>query len=244
MLSDEERIAGEEETALAIPSYSGTSVGGEMPSAASPQPLAEVFARRPVILLWRGAGGKRLTFEEASVAAGVGLQPIADLSLSVRTAMQQPTCLAIFADRIDETLRATIADLSVRTMQRLPILVVLEQGGSDDAVDLMQDGTYSVLIQPLALDRTRGQIERAVRRSVADFDQLSRTMQLRERFEKLTEKERAVLKLVQQGQSNRQIAATLDISVRAVEDRRSRAMKRLEASSLVELVQFLQQIDS
>jgi FixJ family two-component response regulator len=52
----------------------------------------------------------------------------------------------------------------------------------------------------------------------------------------LTVKERDVLKLVVQGKHNKEIARIEDVSVRTVELRRARLMKKLKAGSLVELL--------
>lgn len=54
----------------------------------------------------------------------------------------------------------------------------------------------------------------------------------------LSKVERQVLDLVVDGDMNKTIAANLDVAVRTVESRRSRAMIKLEVKSLTELVQF------
>ena len=55
----------------------------------------------------------------------------------------------------------------------------------------------------------------------------------------LTPAEREVMQLIVDGKTNREIAAELDLSLRAVEDRRARMMKRLQVESRAELLKLL-----
>jgi FixJ family two-component response regulator len=59
------------------------------------------------------------------------------------------------------------------------------------------------------------------------------------RLAALTAKEREVLDLIAAGKTNREMADTLGLSVRAVEDRRARLMKKVNVGSVAELVQVL-----
>ena len=59
---------------------------------------------------------------------------------------------------------------------------------------------------------------------------------MRARLAALTPKEREVLDLLAAGKTNKEIADALGLSVRAVEDRRGRLMKRVGAGSPAELI--------
>ena len=54
----------------------------------------------------------------------------------------------------------------------------------------------------------------------------------------LTNREQEVLRLLAEGQGNRQIAEQLGISVRTVEGHRARVMLKLELGSLSELIRY------
>ena len=154
-----------------------------------------------------------------------------------------------FAPVLIEQLRA----FQLETGGDRPV-IALVTGGSEEpggvttrinhAVDLMQAGAASVLTAGDRSDRINSQLRQALASAVGLFGEAVRRRELQERFDRLTSKERDVLELIEAGRSNRQIAAALDISVRAVEDRRSRAMKRLKAGSLVELIHLLQAVRS
>ena len=54
----------------------------------------------------------------------------------------------------------------------------------------------------------------------------------------LTSREREILVLLAEGQSNKSVAERLGISVRTVEGHRARVMIKLELQNLVELVKY------
>jgi DNA-binding NarL/FixJ family response regulator len=56
--------------------------------------------------------------------------------------------------------------------------------------------------------------------------------------EKLTSREREVVQLIAEGKSNKQIATTLDLSVKTVETHRSATMRKLELHSLADLIRW------
>ncbi|MGO8745005.1 MAG: LuxR C-terminal-related transcriptional regulator [Thermoguttaceae bacterium] len=57
----------------------------------------------------------------------------------------------------------------------------------------------------------------------------------------LTPAERQVMEMVVEGKTNKMIAAELDLSLRAVEDRQARMMKKLEVESRPELLRLVRQ---
>jgi DNA-binding NarL/FixJ family response regulator len=56
--------------------------------------------------------------------------------------------------------------------------------------------------------------------------------------ERLTSREREVVQLLAEGKSNKQIARFLDLSVKTVETHRTAAMRKLELTSLPDLVRY------
>lgn len=153
------------------------------------------------------------------------------------------------------TILQTVRQFRSQTAGLVPLMVLLmasdEAGGETNlTVDLMQAGAYSVVWLPdgtaapagATLARLRGQLQAAANRSLPMHAKASRRLELQTRYDRLTRKERDVLTRIERGESNRQIATALDISVRAVEDRRSRAMKRMQAGSLVELIHLLRDL--
>ena len=59
-----------------------------------------------------------------------------------------------------------------------------------------------------------------------------------DRFESLTDRERQVYQLLAEGNSNKDIARALNISVKTAETHRSNVMRKMEFDSLAELVRY------
>lgn len=89
---------------------------------------------------------------------------------------------------------------------------------------------------------TEGELREAVQRAITLDGERRRTharqIEVAKRLKSLSPAELEVLELVLAGHPNKRIATRLDISQRAVEDRRSRVMKKVEANSIPELVRF------
>ena len=97
--------------------------------------------------------------------------------------------------------------------------------------------------------RDRGRMEVAVRlvQQALDQDRGARAQNaereaLRKRFESLTPREMAVMRLVVAGLLNKQIASRLGVSEITVKVRRSRMMKKLKAKSPIELAHMAERL--
>ena len=62
--------------------------------------------------------------------------------------------------------------------------------------------------------------------------------QIKYRLLQLTSREREIVQLLAEGHSNKRIANLLDLSVKTVETHRAAVMRKLELSSLPDLVRF------
>ncbi len=121
----------------------------------------------------------------------------------------------------------------------LPIIFLTGHGDVPDAVAAMRAGAVDFLRKPFRdqdlLDRIQQALEvDRTRRSAA-----GQRTELAGRLERLTPRELEVLDRVVAGQPNKQIAAELGVSDRTVEIHRARAMAKMEAASLAELVRLV-----
>ena len=102
----------------------------------------------------------------------------------------------------------------------------------------MQGGAVDFLEKPFREQELWDSVRKAL-----DIDGENRLRHIRQtqidkRMATLSDGEREVLELILAGNPNRQIAADLGLSIRTVEDRRARLMKKLQAGSVAELVQL------
>jgi len=101
----------------------------------------------------------------------------------------------------------------------------------------MSAGAFNFLEKPFRTQELCDNIQKAVTLDTERWRNHQQQEDALKRIEKLTPAERAVLGQVVAGKTNKMISEELDVSVRAVEDRRARMMKRLEVGSRAELLE-------
>lgn len=125
----------------------------------------------------------------------------------------------------------------------LPAIVVTGHGDVQMAVEAMKNGALDFIEKPFDDEVLIGSINRAVEHAASERDAAAAVMKIRERLERLTEREMQVLKGVVQGQANKIIAVELGISPNTVEVYRAKLMGKMQAKSLAELVRMVMEID-
>ncbi len=142
--------------------------------------------------------------------------------------------LALFDDdRVQNTL---MLRRLVGQVRALPIVGILEEPNTAVTVELMQHGAFSVFAMPLIEDDLCQPLRDALMQSEARSTGIEECRSAFHRIRQATAKEKEVLRLIMKGRKNKDIAEALGITVRAVEDRRFRLMKKVGADSVAELV--------
>ncbi|HCS53587.1 response regulator [Rubinisphaera sp.] len=118
----------------------------------------------------------------------------------------------------------------------LPVIMMSGHGDIPMAVEAMTGGAITFLEKPFRMKLLATEIAKAI-----EIDRVTRIEREKKdyalkKLKMLTEKERVVLTDIVNGLTNKQIAEKLNLSIRAIEDRRSRVMKKLEANSIIELI--------
>jgi len=109
----------------------------------------------------------------------------------------------------------------------LPVLVITGYGDVPMAVRALKAGALDFIEKPLDRKRFLSVVEAALQRS-APIDRLL--------GKALTRMEIAMLCLLLEGKSNREIAQLLHRSIRTIESHRSRTMRKLGVTNVVDLV--------
>lgn len=109
-------------------------------------------------------------------------------------------------------------------------------------VEMMRQGVYYVLEKPYGTERLDALI--AELKGVADEIEASRKEHehLAHLFQTLTHRERHVLDCVLAGDSNKEAAKKLKVSVRTVESRRAKVYRKLELKHVAELVRKIDRL--
>lgn len=121
----------------------------------------------------------------------------------------------------------------------IPIIVVTGHGTIPMAVNAVKAGAFDFLEKPFRDQDVLDRVQEAIRRDRATRTERERKGQVALRLANLTSREREVLELVLQGQSNKMIAAHLGLSHKTIEYHRSNMMEKLGVQSVPELVQLV-----
>jgi len=118
----------------------------------------------------------------------------------------------------------------------LPVIVVTGHGDVQMAVRAMKDGAFDFIEKPYNDQVLLDLVNRAVQECERRQNESSGQQEIASLIESLTPREREVMDMIVEGNTNKQIANRLDISDKTVEAHRAKVMEKLQASSLADLI--------
>ena len=166
-----------------------------------------------------------------------------DAQLLPRPEIKVPSCvlldvrmaglsgLAMFEKLIDYGLLPT-----------LPVIFLTGHADVPTAVDAVKRGAFDFCEKPFSDNALVDRIEQALGRSAAALAERRQSTGLQARLDGLTDRERAVMRLVLGGLPNKLVADQLDISVRTVEVHRARVFDKMGVKSAVDLANLLRNL--
>jgi FixJ family two-component response regulator len=149
----------------------------------------------------------------------------------------QPGCL-IMEVRMPGISGLELQQHLIARKMALPIIMISSRADVRMVVEVMSRGAVTFLEKPFRLDELVWHVRRALQLEATARNARVKRAETAAQLAKLTRKEVEVLDLISAGKTNKQIASELHLSIRAIEDRRARLMRKLGIRSLAQLVQW------
>jgi len=127
---------------------------------------------------------------------------------------------------------------------RIPIIFITGYGDIPMSVRAMKSGAVEFLTKPFRDQDLLEAIRIALDRDRARREQKREISEIQERFSSLSAREQEVVCMVVAGKLNKQIAGELGTAENTVKVHRSRAMEKMNAQSLADLVRMLEKLKS
>jgi two-component system response regulator FixJ len=157
-----------------------------------------------------------------------------------------------FLDAYDPTARGCIIlDISMPEMDglalqqallargaQLPVIFLTGQGDIPKAVQAVKKGAVDFLEKPALDAEILERIRAAMGQGSGHRSEDRGSLEVQDRYERLTPRQREVMYLVTSGLSNKEVARVLGISIRTAEGHRFRLMEKMQAASLLELTEL------
>jgi len=125
---------------------------------------------------------------------------------------------------------------------RIPIVFVTGHGDIPMSVRAMKAGAIEFLTKPYRDQDLLDAVRIALERDRARREQEKEVTDLQQRFDSLTPREQEVFSMVVSGMLNKQIAGQLGTAENTVKVHRSRAMEKMNAQSVADLVRMIEKL--
>jgi FixJ family two-component response regulator len=124
----------------------------------------------------------------------------------------------------------------------IPIIFITGHGDIPTSVRAMKAGAAEFLTKPFRGRVLLEAIRAAIERDRSALQQRSEIRALRERYERLTPREREVMPLVAKGLLNKQVASELSTTEATIKFHRAHIMQKMRADSLADLIRIAEKI--
>lgn len=124
----------------------------------------------------------------------------------------------------------------------IPIVFLTGHGDIPMSVRAMKAGAVEFLTKPFRDQDLLDAVRVAIDRDRVRREQEKEIVDIRRRFDSLTSREQEVVSMVVGGMLNKQIAAELGTAESTVKVQRSRAMAKMKADSLADLIKMIQKL--
>jgi len=159
-----------------------------------------------------------------------------------RTPGMGPEC-ALLDVRLRGPTGLDLQEGLLATDDPMPIVFLTGHGDIPMSVRAMKSGAVDFLTKPADHGALLQAVARALARSAELREKREEVRRLRERFNRLTSREREVFAHVVSGQLNKQVAFDLGTAERTIKAHRHNVMEKMQAHSVADLVRMAQALE-
>jgi FixJ family two-component response regulator len=148
-----------------------------------------------------------------------------------------PSCLVLDV-RLPQMSGLDFQNRLTENGMQIPIIFITAHGDVPMSVKALKAGAVEFLTKPFRDQDLIDAIQQALQRDRAAREQQAEILDVHERYQTLTPREREVMALVVSGLLNKQIASEIGASEATVKIHRGNMMQKMLAGSLIELVRM------
>ena len=158
-----------------------------------------------------------------------------------RARIESPSCLVLDV-HLPGPSGLDLQQELVQAGVQIPIIFITGRGSIPMSVRAMKGGAVEFLTKPTRSRDLLTAIRAAIERDRASHQARRQLDALRERYERLTAREREVMTLVVAGHLNKEIASEVATTERTIKFHRAHIMEKMEAESVADLVRIAGQL--
>jgi FixJ family two-component response regulator len=203
---------------------------------------ASVTTEKPIVFLIDDDRSLRAALEDLLNSAGLDVMSFASPREFLGSARpDEPACLVLDikmpdANGLDFQKELIALDI------RLPTVFITGHGDIPMSVRAMKAGAIEFLTKPIQEEALLDAIQAGIAKDRLRRRDDAHIAELRTRYETLSPREGEVMALVAAGRLNKQIAATLELSLVTIKIHRGRVMRKMQAVSWAELAQMARRL--
>jgi FixJ family two-component response regulator len=199
-------------------------------------------APSPLVLIVDDNPSVRKSLTRLLAAAGYSVEAFASAREFLARPPHPGPCCLLLDVRMPGLTGIQLQEMLAATGRRLSIVFVTGHADVPTSVKAMKAGAIDLLTKPVDAQDLIAAIQRALTRDAHDRAAEVRRAEIQRRVSLLTARETEVFALVVTGMPNKQIGAALGIVEKTVKVHRARAMEKMRAGSVAELVRLADEV--